>query len=170
MSNFLSGFKLELTKLASAGESVVPLVLHKNPDPSELKKALREVKRDTSRDSAWKRITSGASAPVRRNYLASMLIGAAAAPAALLVGKSLSRAIRNKTVMREVGKATDEAKKLELLGKVERGPLIGHFHPDTPPHLRPTMDTSEVGGRMAAGAMTGSIIQGIRDHFSGGHH
>lgn len=168
MSNLLSGFQAELIKLASDG-SPVPFVLTKNPGAGELNRALREVKKETKSDSAWKKIRTG-GAPVHRNYLASMLIGAAAAPAMGIMGKGVSRLVRNRALIRAAAKAGDEAKSLELMGRVERGPLIGRFKPDATPGEKATVDTTELLGRAASGAMTGSLIQGIRDHFSGGHH
>lgn len=167
MSHFLSGFRGEMLKLASFENGPVPLILTKNPDEATLRRAMHDVKRHEAHDESWKEKVHAPGGPVSRNYLASMLIGAAAAPMTSIIGKGLGRVIRNRAVLRAARHAGDEARRLELLGKVEKGPLIGRFHPDTPANMRPAVDSSELGGRVAAGVMTGSLVSALRDHFSG---
>lgn len=169
MSNFLAGFGAEILKLASAEDAPAPLILTRRPSKGALEEALHHVEHQSHHDQGWKKVKPSPG-PVRRNYLASMLIGAVAAPAMGILGKGLGRTLRNHELMRAARVATDEGRRAELLAKVEHGPLVGRFNPDAPPNERPVSDLAEVSGRAAQGALTGSALQMLRDHFSGGHH
>lgn len=155
MNPFLAGFKDELVKLGA--------------DETDYTAALREARRDLrsqNNDSALKAIR-GKGAPVSRDYLASMVIGAASVPALAVVGKLISRKIGNRQAAHLLAKTIDPKKRKAILSEMHRGPVIGRAMPGVALNKRPLLTHGDLASDAAKGALGGTVVQMIRDHFAG---
>src|SRR5688572_16138202 len=97
--DILGSFADEIVKLASAPT-----------DARAIERAYKETRR-SGRDATppgWVRRIRGESRQRTRDYLASALIGAAAAPSLALVGKLLGRALRNRAIRRRLAHGANE--------------------------------------------------------------
>lgn len=153
----LRGFADELVKLANVSES-------------EVSGALRDAKADvafTPKNDTAARKLRGQGAPVSRDYLASMLIGAAAAPALAIAGKGISRAMHNRAARKSLKGAIDPEKIKRLKGEIQHGPMIGRARPDLALNHRPALSHGDLLSDAAKGALGGSVVQMIRDQLSG---
>lgn len=102
----------------------------------------------------------GQTAPRVRDYLASALIGAFAAPVVAAAANLVSRGVRNATLRRQLisaGRPIYEAAE-------ERGPLFGNVIAGAT--SRPLLGYDELAGKAVAGALTGSAVQMVRDRLS----
>ena len=120
---------------------------------AELKQLYRDVKKSTKKNSErGLRKLRGEGRTVSRDYLASMGIGALARPAAALAGGKLSRALGNRDIRKAIAKTKNRSAK-KMLGKtIKRGPTISR---------------AELAGHGVQGAVMGSVVQMLRDRFSG---
>ncbi len=157
MTPFLQGFASELVKVAG-------------PTDASFEDAFSDAKREAGRrgppDSAL-RALRGSGQAVSRDYLASMLIGAAATPAIALIGKRLARVINNRDVMRAMHAASSGRAKRTILKELHAGPSFGRALPGVEPRVRPLMTHGGAAGAALGRALGGSAVQMIRDYFSG---
>jgi len=109
----------------------------------------------------------GKGRKVSRDYLASMLIGAGATPIAMLASSKLSRLVHNKEIQRAIAATRNRSMKRALRSKIQKGPMIGPTYPKKPTPDKPLMTLSETAGHGARGAVMGSLVQMLRDRFSG---
>ena len=157
MDNVLEGFSSELLKIAT--RSTI------KKEDAELRALYRKVKKKSQRAGTGSKIR-GQGRKVSRDYLASALIGAAATPAALLLGGKVSRVLHNKEVRKAMSGLSGKRKK--AVGRhLELGPTVGKASFPKVRGKSPVMTHSELGGQAARGAAIGSIIQVLRDRFSG---
>jgi len=155
MTPFLRGFTDELVKLGA--------------DETDYKDALREARRDIRSQKGDSTLAHlrGQGAPVSRDYLASMVIGAASVPALSIVGKMIARKIGNRQAAHLLAKTIDPKKRKAILSEMHRGPAIGRAMPGTALNKRPLMTHGDLASDAAKGALGGTVVQMIRDHFSG---
>ena len=159
MDHLLAGFANELVKLSTArGEQ--------SDSDEELRELYKEVKKKSQGggDGGLDKIR-GHGRRVSRDYLASSLIGATATPAAVLLGKKISRGMHNRDVIRAM-KGLKGARRKSLEQYIEKGPV---FSKGGPPFSKqaPMMTHGELAGHAARGGVMGSVIQMLRDRFSG---
>lgn len=143
--------------------------LVKVAEPDLAQAAFRDAKAETSKkphDGAMRSLIHG-GAPVKRNYLASMLIGAAATPALALLGKKLTRTLHNREVLHAMKSAKDPKVLERLKGEFHHGPLLGRSRPDLALNHRPAMTHGDLLGSTVSGSLGGSLVQMIRDRLSG---
>lgn len=153
MTPLLRGFAGELVKLADENKDLL----------REAKQEAKELPKDTE---AIRMLRGGS--PVSRNYLSSTLIGAAAAPAMAIAGKSITRALHNRGVRKAIREAPiGSARRALLRGELQTGPLVGRMRPDLPISKRPALTAGELASDAAKGGLMGSIVQMIRDRYSG---
>ena len=137
-------------------------------EQAQLKKLYRDVKKKSKKGSrrGLGKIR-GEGRRVSRDYLASLGIGAASYPAAILAGKGLTRALHNREVRRAIARTRGRSAKKALRGEFQRGPMVGPNRPGSQSSKKPLLTTSQVAGEGVRGAVMGSIIQMLRDKFSG---
>lgn len=155
MDPFLRGFADELVKLGT--------------DETDYNDALREARNDLKSkkgDSALAAIR-GRGAPVSRDYLASMLIGATSVPALGIVGRLISRKIGNRDAYRALKGVVSPKKRKAILSEIHRGPVIGRSMPGAELNKRPLVTHGDIASDAAKGALGGTVVQMLRDHFSG---
>lgn len=161
MDYVLEGFTNELLKLAGSQSAV-------ERESAELRSLYRDVKKKSqggASDAALKKIR-GKGREVSRDYLASAMIGATAGPAAVLLGGKLSRKLHNRDVIKAM-KGLSGKRKKQIAKHLELGPTIGKTKIPGIQGQRPIMTHPELAGSAARGAAMGSVIQMIRDRFSG---
>lgn len=100
-----------------------------------------------------------------QNYLASMLIGGAAAPALKLVSALLQKKLRNRALGHELERAGSAAERKLIQSHIHTGPIIGHASA-LPVGKAPLVTTDDLAGRAVTGALTGSAVQALRDRFA----
>lgn len=157
MRGWLSGFADELVKLAET-------------NPSEMRAVLREAKQEAQeapRDAESIRSIRGKGAPVSRDYLASMLIGGLATPLLTVAGKRISRTIHNRAVEKALKGTLRPGKRKALQAELQTGPLVGRPRPDLPLGKRPQVTPADILSDAAKGVIGGSLVQMIRDRYSG---
>lgn len=164
MDHVLGGFTDELLKLAGKRMSQA------EREEQQLRALYRDVKARSQKggsDSSLRKLR-GKGRKVSRDYLASTLIGAAATPAALLASGKLSRVLNNREVIKAM-KGVRGARRKALSAHLESGPMLGRTKvPDLlKGKKKPMMTHAELAGHAARGGAMGSIIQMIRDRFSG---
>ncbi len=138
MQPMLSGFVDELVKIADVASDAAPHADHHHK-----------------------------GVPVTRNYMASVAIGAAAAPLLALIGKGITRMLHNKDIGHALKSVEGGAKRESLMNEIHTGPIFGRIRPDLPANQRPLVTPADLAGDVAKAALTGSIVQMIRDRFSG---
>jgi len=155
MDAVLTGFTKELIKLAGA-------------DPDDELRLYRQVRREQSKpDRAGLSAIRGHGRQVSRDYLASLLIGALAQPASYLLGGRISRALHNREIMRAMKGTRSLSRRRELARYLQKGPLVGRAGFATPIGKKPIMSYSDLAGHAGRGALMGSVIQMLRDRYSG---
>lgn len=153
MTPFIHGFSSELVKLGSDYRL----------RPEDLRKIHREAKRDKgSGDKDIMKSIRGEGEQVSRDYLAGMLIGAGTMPGVELSAQALARKINNAEVSRAMAKAP-ASRRAELAAKIHRGKLVG----SAGSKIAPLVTRGQLAGSAARGALLGSVVQMIRDRFSG---
>ena len=157
MTRWLPALTDELVKMASE-------------QPLAIRSVLNEAQRDIAREARDDRSISslrGHGAPVSRDYLASMMIGALAAPLLTIAGKGISRAMHNRSVVKAMENTHFPSSRRLLKAEFQTGRLIGGPRPDLPISARPLMTPGDILSDAAKGALGGSIVQMLRDRFSG---
>lgn len=155
MTPFLRGFSDELVKLG-ADDSYTDVY----------REAKKDAKSQPSRDSALRGLRGGGT-PVSRDYLASMVIGAASAPLIGALGKRIARSMNNKEVHRAMRGVLDPRRRKELAKELHTGKTFGRAMPGAPLGKRPLMTHGETAGAAAAGGAGGGALQMVRDYFAG---
>ena len=155
MRQFLAGFSSEIEKLATK-----PLSAYEK-DQRKLERDVTFVTGHVSRKNPIDKLR-GSSSPRQRDYLASALIAAAAYPAIRIGTSVIGRKIRNKSLQKAmVGASKGQRKRLSK--RIETGPMIvGHAS-----GKRGLMTREGLMTDAARGAITGSLLQMVRDRFSG---
>ena len=105
--------------------------------------------------------------PMLMKYLKTALLGAAAVPIVKMFARRIERFAHNRSLLKAVAQTVDPAIRGELMSKIESGRLLGPSF-GLPLNLRPTMSRPELMGDAARGAVSGSIVQAIRDKIL--HH
>jgi len=163
MDNVLEGFADELVKLAGKRSSSA------GAEDEDLLALYQRVKSRSDKglnDSTLKKIR-GKGRQVSRDYLASTLIGSVATPVALLGSKRISRALHNREVLKAMQGVKGRRRKA-LAGYLESGPMLGKTKvPGMMKGKKPMMTHAELAGHSIRGGAMGSIIQMLRDRFSG---
>ena len=101
----------------------------------------------------------------QRDYMSSMLIGALSTPIVALMGKTMGRYLENRGLQRAL-RGAHGLEREGILGEMHTGPIIGRFQPGLGRKQRPLMTYDELLTDMTKGAIGGSILQMIRDHFA----
>ena len=153
MDAFLTGFTDELVKVGS-----------KRDDEGDMRRAMRAAKRSTDRSSSKDSLFNRGQR-ASKNYLAATTLGAIAAPALSLVGRKAGRVFHNKAVMRAMKSAT-KTQKRKLKKQMKTGPVLGSGIPKAKPGKDPLITTPELGGQAVRGALYGSVLQMLKDHYS----
>lgn len=155
MDRFIRGFGDELIK-SGAFEAVV--------DPGA---ALRQAERKATAEapSVLKKIR-GEGQPVKRDYLSSMLIGGVAAPIVAMAAGRLSRGLHNKLVRAEM-RAAPASARAGLESQLRSTKMYGRIKPGMSWNQFPILTPEDTANRAATGALMGSVVQALRDHFSG---
>lgn len=161
MTPFITGFGNELIKLAKDKKFKVDV------DPDQAYRAARRGGRedDLEMQSALSSIR-GKGQRVSRDYLASMLLGAASFPAAMMGGKGITRMMHNRQVIKELAKTKSRKGQARLQRKLQGGPIVGSSAKNYPGG-DPLMSTSELAGAAGRGALAGSVLEMLRDRFAG---
>ena len=157
MDCVLGGFTAELIKLAG-GQA--------DRETAELRALYRTVKKQGQKKSGARLARlRGKGRTVSRDYLASAMIGATATPAAILLGNKISRLLHNKDLRRAM-KGVRRKRRRAISTHLETGPTIGRsgIHAKG---KKPLMTHADLAGTAVRGGAMGSIIQMLRDKFSG---
>jgi len=146
------------------------LALDRSEDDRRLNKLYRTLKQrargEHNLESSLDKIR-GKGRQVSRDYLASMIIGGAATPLALLGGSRIARGLHNRDVRKAIAATRSSAAKKALRAELQTGPIVGRSYGHKSPAMKPLTTTSELAGQGVRGAVMGSIIQMLRDRFSG---
>lgn len=102
----------------------------------------------------------------QRDYMGSMLIGAMSTPAIALLGKTMARYLENRGLQKALKGAGGHEARQAILSEMHTGPIIGPFRPGLQRKQRPLMTYDELLTDATKGAVGGSVIQMIRDHFA----
>jgi hypothetical protein len=161
MDRVLQGFTEELVKLSSRRSDEAR-------EEEDLRALYRQVKARSTKglERSGLEKLRGKGRPVSRDYLASTIIGAAATPLAMLMGGKLSRALHNREV-RFAMKGLRGKRRAAVAKMMESGPMIGPMPLPGSGRKRPMMTRAELAGHAVRGGAMGSIIQMLRDKFSG---
>ena len=136
----------------------------KKKDDEQYRQLYREVKKRSQKGPAGKPFKP--KAPSSRDYLASAAIGAGATPLALLGGARLSRAMHNRELRKALGYVRGRSAKRGIRSQLKTGPTLGPSY-RRQGSKKPLMTYAETAGHGARGAVMGSLIQMLRDRFSG---
>jgi hypothetical protein len=160
MDYLLDGFTDELLKLASRKTRA-------EREDAELRALYREVKKKSQRGGGGGlKDLRGKGRQVSRDYLASTAIGAAAAPAAVLLGGKISRLLHNRDVAKAM-KGLRGKRRRAVAKHLESGKLVGGPKLPGMKGKPPMFTRAELAGHAVRGGAMGSIIQMLRDRFSG---
>jgi hypothetical protein len=154
MQPFLSGFASELVKSAESAAD---------------KSVFREAKADAAelpKDEAPIRAMRPPG-PITRNYVASGLIGALAPALLTIASSAIGRAVHNRSIMHELEEARTPWARKALNNRLVKGPLIGRENPYAPFSQRPVNSHRDLISEAGGGAITGSIVQMLKDRYSG---
>lgn len=156
MGPILEGFNNELTKLATK-----PLSQFEKDQRKMERDVLRVQKKLSKGNHPFDRLR-GESSPRQRDYLASALIASAAYPGVRLGTSAVGRALRNRSLRKAITGASRKQRK-RLSKRIESGPaVVTHASGKKGLATREHLMTDA-----ARGAMVGSIVQMVRDRFSG---
>jgi hypothetical protein len=156
MNPFLDGFADELIKLGK-----------KNAD-AEIRKMYRDVRREQGdMPSAALSGLRGKGRQVSRDYLASMILGAATTPAMSLIGGKVSRGLHNRQILAAIKKAKTPKQIKQLRRELYTGKLIGSHRPAMRAQEKPILSTTDLAADASKGALYGSVLQMLRDRYSG---
>jgi len=159
MGPLLNGFADELEKLGAADDF-----------ERQMRKALRDARSSGAAGDEGQGIIDalrGKGRPVSRDYLAATILGALATPAAALATKAVSRGLHNRSVIKALKSTSSKRQKSLLQKQLQAGPAIGPNVPKAKAGLEPLMTHAELGGQATRGALYGSVLQMLRDRFSG---
>jgi hypothetical protein len=154
MQTLLAGFADELVKIAASD--------------ADLREAMREAKHSVSTKvpkQDWS--VRGHGAPVSRDYLASMLLAATAVPLVGIAGKAIQRAVHNRDVRKAIRMAKFPGERMLLESEIHRGPIIARWRPNLPEQKSPLTTTSELASDISKSVLMGTVVQMLRDRFSG---
>jgi hypothetical protein len=146
MRALLSGFTDELIKIGA------------DPGAALLRKSIA-----TPDDPTAKEIVQETTRPSPKNYMKTMALGALIAPLMALTSKRIGQVLHNRGVqkaMRGAKPMSVAAKRLR--GELNTGPLFGPVG-DYKPGKRPLMTPASIATDSMSGALTGSVIQAIKD-------
>lgn len=155
MDAFLSGFTDELVKLGAKSNPKQELqeVLHSG------RQAVKEEGFDESL------LSQGRS--YGKNYLAATLLGAMGYPLIGLASRKAGRSIHNRIVQSAIKATKNPRQRRKLKASLESGPIFGKGVPKSKPGKEPLMTASELGSQAMRGALGGSVVQALKDRFSG---
>ena len=149
------GFVDELVKLAAK-------------EDKQLEKLYRQVRRKQGRaPSRGMSNLRGKGRKVSRDYLASMLLGAAATPALTILGGKISRGLHNRAIMSAIKKAKTPKQAKALRRELYSGKSIGRTMPGARAQDRPIATAADLAGDAGKGALYGSVLQMMRDRYAG---
>jgi len=159
MTPLLDGFADELVKCARRDDW---------DDKSKLHDLYTKVKRRQGnvRGGRMSKLR-GSGHPVSRDYLASMMLVAMARPLLTLTSGKISRALHNRQIMKAIRSAAKPKDVRKLKRELQSLKSIGHVRPGMRVQDRPIMTPASLAGDMASGALYGSVIQMLRDRYSG---
>jgi len=146
MQRILAGFVDELTKTAMGDKALLRQALAGKDDP-------------TAKD-----IVTGTIHNQTRNYLKTMLLGAAVAPAMTLIARGLGRYVHNRNVRAALGVAVGRKSKTALRAQLKQGPIFGRSLGQAP-NLAPMITHADLASDVAIGAIGGSVVQALRDRM-----
>lgn len=156
MSALLDGFASELVKIA------------KITDEEEMNRVYRAVRREQGRapESALTGLR-GKGRQVSRDYLASLLLGAAATPLLSIAGGKISRALHNRQILSALKKARTPKEIRKLRRELYTGKAVGRYRPGMRPQEKPILTPADLAADASKGALYGSVLQMLRDRYSG---
>lgn len=140
----------------------------RDQERKEFQRLYRDVQSKSSKgtEGSLKKLR-GKGREVSRDYLASMIIGAGGTPLARLAGARLSRALHNRDIRKAIARTKKPSIRRALRSKIETGPAVGPSYSVGKHKGKPLMTTGDVVGHGVYGAVLGSLVQMLRDRFSG---
>jgi hypothetical protein len=153
MQAVLCAFADELMKLGSTTEEL------------NLAQAMREARSKGKKEGVYDKLTSGS--PTKRNYITSLLIGALATPGVGLASGLVKRVLRNRSLAQLAAKTSGRGARKEILAQSLSGPVFGRVKPGMRWNTIPLMTPEDLASQAAGGAIMGSVVQAMRDRYSG---